>query len=459
MDRDHTFFAGLLLHILTKILPLSHKKINKKMRTFLLFTLFFSLAPILCAQSIEKDIKRNPNLSAHTYLAYPNRDNITYTEAPKGYIPFHIEHYGRHGSRWLTSAKQYSQPVEALEKAEKYNLLTPIGKDALRRLKTLQQASHNREGELTPLGAKQHHDIARRMTRNFPQVFADSAIVDARATIVIRCILSMTNACNELNAFNPHIAITTDASNAEMYYMNFYDDFYKEQHDSARAYFQRLTGNDVKHDKFIGRLISDKRFATDSIDGRATMEHIFDLASNMQSHDFDFNLYDIFTQDEIFALWNRWNKFWYLGYGNSAEYGYVHPYIQRNLLNNIIESADKAILSERNGASLRFGHEICVLPLAVLMKLGDCNKRASSLKNLHKEWIAQNIFPMASNIQIVFYRHHTTGHILVKALLNEEEVSLPANASQHPYYEWDELKNYYIQKLQEFSTNSIKKNH
>ena len=93
------------------------------------------------------------------------------------------------------------------------------------------------------------------------------------------------------------------------------------------------------------------------------------------------------------------------------------------------------------------------------MKLGDCNKRASSLKNLHKEWIAQNIFPMASNIQIVFYRHHTTGHILVKALLNEEEVSLPANASQHPYYEWDELKNYYIQKLQEFSTNSIKKNH
>lgn len=41
--------------------------------------------------------------SASQYLAYPvpARGIPALTPAPKGYKPFHIEHYGRHGSRWL----------------------------------------------------------------------------------------------------------------------------------------------------------------------------------------------------------------------------------------------------------------------------------------------------------------------------------------------------------------------
>lgn len=417
------------------------------MKRILLFTFIILASLTVSAQSIKKKIERNPKLSAHTYLAYPAIGNIKYTEAPVGYIPFHIEHYGRHGSRWLTSRKQYTQPVEALEKANKYGALTPLGKDALRRLKIVQKAALNREGELSALGAKQHRDITRRMLHNFPEVFADSAQIDARSTIVIRCILSMENACQEIKAYNPRVCVSHDASNADMYYMNFYDDFYKVQHDSARTYFSGFTKNDVKRKAFIKRLISKKKFAQDSIDAALTMENIFDIASNMQSHDFGFDLYDLFSKKELYSLWERWNKFWYIGYGNSAEYGHIHPYIQRNLLTNIIESANNAINSAQNGASLRFGHEICVLPLAVLLELEDCNLRATSLKKLAHEWLAHEIFPMASNIQLIFYRNTTTGHILVKALLNEKEVSLPGDKSLHPYYEWDSLKEYYINKL------------
>lgn len=417
------------------------------MRAISIITILLFVSQIVTSQTIKKDIKRNPKLSAHTYLAYPNRDSITYTPEPEGYIPFHIEHYGRHGSRWLTNRKQYTQPIEALEKADKYGYLTTIGKDALCRLKIIQKASLNREGELSPLGAKQLQGIAKRMTHNFPKIFTDKAKIDARATIVIRCILSMENVCQELKAYNPNLHISHDASNADMYYMNFYDDKYSVLHDSARTYFKRITINDVKHSNFINRLISNKQFAKDSIDGSLTMEHIFDIASNMQSHDFDFDLYDLFSHDELYALWNKWNKFWYLGYGNSDEYGHIHPYIQRNLLNNIIESADKAISTGKNGANLRFGHEVCVLPLAVLLELSDCNKRATSLDNLAHEWLAQDIFPMACNIQLIFYRHITKGDIIVKALLNEEEVSLPINTDSYPYYNWNAVKQYYIKKL------------
>lgn len=417
------------------------------MRTQLFISILLLATQLIAASDFKKEIKQNPSISAHTYLAYPNKNDIKYTATPEGYIPFHIEHYGRHGSRWLTSKKQYSQPIEALRKADRYGFLTELGRDALNRLTIIQQAAHNREGELSQLGAEQHRAIARRMFLNFPEVFADSATIDARSTVVIRCILSMENECQEFKALNPKLRISHDASNADMYYMNFYDDFYKEQHDSARAYFKRLTATDINHTSFINRLISNKQFAKDSIDAPSTMEHIFDITSNMQSHNFDFDLYDLFTLNELYTLWNRWNKFWYIGYGNSAEYGHVHPYIQRNLLNNIIESADNAITSGKNSANLRFGHEVCVLPLAVLMELGDCNKRVSSLDNLTNEWRAHDIFPMACNIQIIFYRNKNN-HILVKVLLNEEEVQLPIKSNISPYYDWNALRSYYINKLQ-----------
>lgn len=75
-------------------------------------------------------------------------------------------------------------------------------------------------GELTSVGARQHRGIAKRMYTNFPQIFADGTEVDARSTVVIRCILSMTSECLQLQAMNPNLCIKNDASYHDMYYMN-----------------------------------------------------------------------------------------------------------------------------------------------------------------------------------------------------------------------------------------------
>ena len=40
------------------------------------------------------------------YYAYP-ATKTTLADAPEGYEPFYISHYGRHGSRWLTSDNRY----------------------------------------------------------------------------------------------------------------------------------------------------------------------------------------------------------------------------------------------------------------------------------------------------------------------------------------------------------------
>ena len=39
------------------------------------------------------------------------------------------------------------------------------------------------------------------------------------------------------------------------------------------------------------------------------------------------------------------------------------------------------------------------------------------------------------------------GDILVKAMLNEREQSLPLQTTQYPYYRWDDVRRFFEKKL------------
>ena len=109
-------------------------------------------------------------------------------------------------------------------------------------------------------------------------------------------------------------------------------------------------------------------------------------------------------------------------------------------------------MTGEHGASLRFGHETCVLPLACLMELDSVNYSCDDLETLHEHWQDYNTIPKACNIQMIFYRPvGTTGNrpddILVKVLLNEHEALLPVKAVDGPYYRWTDLRRYYDHKL------------
>ena len=133
------------------------------------------------------------------------------------------------------------------------------------------------------------------------------------------------------------------------------------------------------------------------------------------------------------------------------------PYVQRNLLKRIIERTDSAVDSERTGANLRFGHDGILVSIITLMELGGYGDEINSLEALENStWRDYDIIPMAGNMQVVFYR--PTGKsllseddILVKALINEREVSMPGNPVEGPYYRWSDLRDYYLSKLNSFS--------
>ena len=97
--------------------------------------------------------------------------------------------------------------------------LTKLGKQVRDELKVVVNNMEGRSGDLTPLGRQQHQGIAQRMYHNYPQVFADGSAIDARSSVVTRCVLSMDAFCQELKGLNPKLIITNDASQHDMYYI------------------------------------------------------------------------------------------------------------------------------------------------------------------------------------------------------------------------------------------------
>lgn len=198
------------------------------------------------AQEALSDIKKDIHVSASNLLAYPG-PHKKLTPAPKGYKPFYISHYGRHGSRYLCDQNDYDYPYNILKRADSLGKLTPTGQETLKKIEMLRNEAYKRIGELTQLGAEQHQQIGTRMYERFPEVFAGKTHIDAKSTPVIRCIFSMENALQALLKKNPQITITQDASEHDMYYMNHNDrevNIYSWPDEAREAYDKFAKAND-----------------------------------------------------------------------------------------------------------------------------------------------------------------------------------------------------------------------
>lgn len=410
--------------------------------------LLWACAGTLCAQSAREEIKADVRLSASNYCAYREPQDVWLTPAPSGYEPFYLSAYARHGSRFQINPNEYREPLRVLQQADSVGALTPLGQQVLAVVDSVERMARGRYGELTPLGARQHRGIAARMYARFPQVFEGKADINARSTPVVRCILSMLNECCTLQGLNPQLRVTTDASAHDLYYMN--DEYNRvtryRGEKAAQASLRDFRSRQVKSDRLMRSLFADTAYVSRHVKAGRLMGQLFDLASNMQSLDTNLDLYNLFTADECYDLWLRDNYDWYVNYGPSPLTRGKLPYTQANLLHNILDTADTCVTRRQNGATLRFGHEVCVLPLACLMELDSCGYATTCADSVAMSWRNYRIFPMASNIQMVFYRNKQND-ILVKVLLNEREVRLPVPTRQAPYYKWADVRAYYRQKL------------
>lgn len=425
------------------------------MKSFLTIFLLGSTLT-MSAQTARDDIKKNPWLAGSNYVDYDRQlPDFNYTKAPKGYVPFYFSHYGRHGSRWLIGKDDYARVIRPLRKAQQQGKLTPKGAETLRLLEQFNRTTRQRLGDLTTVGERQHHGIGKRMAAHFPEIFKSKGVaIDARSTVVNRCILSMVAECEELMAANPTARIHNDVSDSLQFYLNQdWSGVVKENGNKTGRWRHEFSERNTHPERLMPTLFNDAQWAQDSINQKSWMRHLFEVVINMQSHDGAPDMLDLFTEEEIYDQWRIQNVNWYMNYGAAPQSGQVMPFSQYNLLRNIIATADTCVALGKPQATMRFGHEVCVMPLACLMELDSCGVSIENMDELDQHWQNYKIFPMGCNIQLIFYKDKKgKAPLLVKALLNEREATLPAGQTDTPYYyKWDEVRQYWNEKLNNFN--------
>ncbi len=421
---------------------------------FILFASALALALSATAQTPKEDFKRDITLSASNYVAYRGPQKQL-TPAPKGYTPFYLSHYGRHGSRYMIGKAAYDVPYFSLLKAQQEGKLTAKGEETLKKVTLIREDAKGRDGELTPLGALQHQGITRRMMERFPKIFAGKTNIEARSTIVIRCILSMENGLQQLLRLNPQLNIFHDASEHDMYYMNLDD----RKLDSLKYCVGRKVVQEEfnqKHDcyqRVMQELFNDQDWVKQNINQRDLNWKLFEMAGAIQGTELrgKISLYDLFNEDEIYENWVTSNAWWQMSFGYSPYTGNKQPYSQRNLLRNIIEQADSCLALKHPGATLRYGHDTMVTPLTCLLDLNGYGEEIKDPEQIASKWFDYKITPMATNIQFVFYRNDKKANdIIFKVLLNEDEATLPIQTDMAPYYHWNDFKSYYLKKIDNY---------
>ena len=440
---------------MTRMIRIVPAVLLPRLSSFLLLFIAYHLSLFTSsAQSAFDIIELNHSFAASNYSIYPDTVLPALTPAPEGKAPFYISHYGRHGSRYVENRKGFDIPYKMLCSADSLNELTEAGQMVMRNMRLIFFDTEGHWGDLTSLGQRQHRGIARRMMERFPEVFSGDAHVNARSTIVPRCILSMGSALHVMASLNPQLRISMRASQEDMWYMNHQDPVLRKngmtpaateaynQYIAPRQHSERLMQLLFIHPDSVRGVVNDIW-----LNYYLIKMGLFQLNTHLYRHSF---LTDMFTSEEIYRLWQWENVWWYIMYGPCLLNGGKQPYTQRYLLRQIIADADSCIRLERPGVQLRYGHETVLLPLVCLIGINGFDLETDNFDELEaKGWWASKVFPMGSNLQFIFYRRDMNDDdVLFKVLLNEKEATLPIPTDTAPYYHWKDFREYYLKKVE-----------
>lgn len=436
--------------------------------TFTLLLLALTLHCSAQTRLTEATFEEYPDIAVSNYIYYDTSVKIfnkiengvydypTLTSAPEGYEPFYISHYGRHGSRYHYSQRDYDWWAATLDTAKNEGYLNEIGLKIAHDIELICKDAIGRAGDLTAGGRKQHQGIAKRMMSNFPEIFqAEGATIDAKSTVVPRCLLSMDAFCQELRAQYPNLIINNDAGQCFQWYMMREQDHNRpmvktDEWKKASMSFYMSGG---KPEIACNRIFKDPDAAAKRFNLMRIDQAIYNAYCTLQGVTLDgIELIDNFlsTKEKI-ASYKSGNFYWYNTFACVPQLGGVkNSHCASNLANKIIEEAE-AVLNGTSTvrANLRFGHDSALMPLLALMNVNGAGEEIKDFSTLYTDWSSSKYVPMAGNIQIIFYRNiqDSGKDILVKILQNEGESKLPIGDG--PYYRWEDVKTYWSQRIED----------
>ena len=431
-----------------------HREISRKFPIFavmkkitsLLILVTLSLTAWAQGSSALEQLSKDPRKAYGNDYPY-SYETYHLTKAPRGYKPFYISHYARHGSRYYWTPRLYVDLDTLLTTAHQNHLLTAQGEAFYERFMAVKDELKTGTGELTQRGWQQHQFIARTMYDNFKEVFRKGGNVLAIASLSGRCVLSMSSFCQELVQCNPKIevreqssrftldgVVPTDANNP-----------IKHKYPKGKPRYEKNRDQFQFTDTLPQAIINRTFVKTEGLKGspRKIADNLINLYTTLPSIGYEGMMGNIITDEEIAARWES---------NNLGSYSWVFSgkYEVIPILEDIIRRADAVLEgSSDHLADLRFGHDTCLGPLTVLMGINGADRDPEDpyeVKNCYQNWETCK----ASNIQLVFYRSKkSSDDVLVKCLLNGMEATLPVPTTQQPYYKWSDFREFYLARCKD----------
>lgn len=369
------------------------------------------------------------------------------TPSPKGYVPFYISHYGRHGSRFAWQKDMYGHMKDLFDTAAVKGLLTPLGESVRERAHILYDRCHNQTGELAEKGVEQQRRIADVMAGSFPEVFRQGPAITAWSSHAQRAIMSMGAFCLEMQRLFPELEVRMNENNIYLYkvvpddkanpfrdtppaqkppYSESTSEFFSRHMDYMDVFYRLFT--DVKP------LFPENRYWNE-------LSYLYQYIGGMDSLDGTVRLDDVVTEEQERVMWEAFNYAVFQGYqGNKNSFWPV--------IRDIIELGSARVADGKAAVDLRFGHDYALGRTLCLLNVNGIDTVPEDPDNLWKTY-STDMIPMGANLQIILYRpkkavrRHVPSapeEVLFKLLLNGREATLPALVPvSGPYYRWSDF--------------------
>ncbi len=429
------------------------KRVFKLLLTALVAALAFGCAQ--CPGDLNGKRVGEPQFEeyAGVYRLYPAAD-LRCGDAPDGYTPCYVTHYGRHGSRYVIDANQYEDILKVLRKASEDGKLTQLGQSVYERYSEVYPKLQWREGELSKIGVEQHKLIAKRMYWSYPEIFRNNPRVEAVTTMLSRTMMSMTSFCESLMEEDIKLDINQEATIKNIRPLNPFTVQAGCVPEDEKRYikgtntlwwesFSEFMNETIKTEAFIARIFSDPAYAQTICKPLKFMRDLYYVTVHFQGTDEHYvSLADAFTEDELKLLWECDNAKYYMERGPGMNPVYPSEQYGVYILEDFIDRAEEDLAQDRPMARLRFGHDGCMMVLYTVMGLPGWSEQAKDYADVKNVWQNYNV-PMCSNVQMVFYRGSKKDDVLVRLYINEKVQAMPFEPVGDCFYKWEDVKTGY----------------
>ena len=383
------------------------------------------LALPLAAQITPERLKEDPALAMDVYHVYEYSPSKA-TRPPRGYKAVYVSHYGRHGERYINRTYYLYPGLDVLQRSE----LTPLGERAMKEISGMIRCCEGNWGALSPLGAKNHREIAKRIFKRNRRVFRSGREVRCVSTPKPRCIISMANAAGALAVCRPGLKIDLRTNEDFLCYV---------QPDEVRDHLYELRDSmfaahpeacDCLRDCFADPAAPDAKALAE------LAEALFFTWKGLPCIGLgQFDIRDFFSEQMLLLTARHYAAWDYCLLSRSP---WWHREWLDPIFDDIIARADEALEKGTIAADLRFGHDSQLIPIYTALGL-TARGPVLNYADSPDYWDPASICPMASNLQLEFYKKRNAP-VLVKVLQNEQEVLIPSlTPVKGPYYRWEDL--------------------